>query len=387
MERKEDIHILFEKYLENKVSEEELRQLLYHFNVAEDKAILTGLIMDEMAKEVIISGQDETIQSIADNIERKIFPVHQPVRKLRRLPSIWAAAAILLFAVSVTAYLYISKSKSDNEQIGRIKNDALPGGSRAILILANGQKIDLTKAKNGTLASQAGSVISKNASGQIGYTASKNNSTVVNYNIIQTPKGGEYQVVLPDGTKVWLNAASSLKYPTSFTSLKDRNVELTGEAYFEVAHNKQQPFHVKTALQSVEVLGTHFNIMAYPDEQTITTTLLEGAVKVSKEGNFKLLKPGQEALVEEDIKIRDADVDAAVAWKNGRTYFKDANIPTMMRSLSRWYNIEVIYRGEIHNELFTGGISRKSNLSSLLKILSSGGIHATIEDHKLIVTP
>lgn len=387
MERDAHIHSLFKKYLENQVSEAELKELLDYFEVAEDRPVLTDIIAAEMVKHSLITSEDEAIRSIADNIERNIFPLQKPIRKIRRIPALWTAAAILLFAVSITAYLYTSKIKSDNQQVSRIKKDVLPGGSRATLTLADGRKIDLIKAQKGVLANQVGSVVSKNSSGQISYKTTDKNNSAVNYNLIETPKGGEYQVVLPDGTKVWLNAASSLKYPTSFTSFKERSVQLTGEAYFEVAHNKSQPFRVKSENQTVEVLGTHFNIMAYTEEGAVTTTLLEGSVKVNKENISKIIKPGEESLVRNDIIVREADLDAAVAWKNGRTYFKDVDIPTMMRSLSRWYDIQVVYQGVISKELFSGGISRKSNLSALLKILEAGGIHASIENGKLIVKP
>lgn len=387
MKKSEHIRNLFRKYLKNRITEEELKQLLEYFSLDEDKEILAVLIEQEMARTPDVPVYDERVSAIADSVERKLFEKKRPVRKLHSFRLAVAVAAMLILALTFALNWYFDRNKSpDNQTVSKV-NDVLPGGNKAILTLANGEKIDLSTVQNGKLADQAGSVVNKNSKGEIAYTAADNNAVAKSYNLIQTPNGGEFQLRLPDGTRVWLNAESSLTYPTSFAALKDRQVELTGEAYFEVAHNKLQPFRVKTRTQNVEVLGTHFNIMAYTNESNIITTLLEGSVKIDKGNIYKILKPGQQSLTNEDIKIRDADIDAAVAWKNGRTYFRDADIPTIMRSVSRWYSIEVVYQGEIPHELFTGGISRKSNLSSLLKILVSGGIHASIEDHKLIVKP
>ncbi|TRW21486.1 FecR family protein [Flavobacterium zepuense] len=387
MERNEHIRGLFDKYLANQISEEELNELLGHFNISQDNGILMELISREISKENTIDNQEGLIRDIDSSLQNKIFERTRPVSRIRRLlPAISIAAMILLGLSFVGIMLVMRSKKQQNVVVVKNRNDIAPGGSVATLILSDGSKVDLNSTKDGSIAQQSGTTISKTADGQVIYT-NTGKSLALQYNTIETPKGGEYQVVLPDGTKVWLNAASSLKYPTSFSSLKERDVELTGEAYFEVTHNKAQPFRVKTTKQTVEVLGTHFNIMAYSKEAGTSTTLLEGSVKVINGKNFKIIKPGQQAVVQQDIKVQQADTDAAIAWKNGRTYFKNTDIPTMMRTISRWYNVEVVYQGEVTHELFTGGISRKSNLSSLLKILASSGIHASIEDHKLIVKP
>ena len=385
MEREEYLQVLLNKYLAGGQTKEELEELLRHFEVEENKGILQEMIAQEMAK-ANTSESDALIRAISENVEAKLFRQIRRKNRIRRLEPWHAIAAMLLIGLSFGGYFYLKQHKPADIQVAVKPADILPGGNRAILTLGDGTKVNLTAAKNGEIAKQSGARISKAADGQVAYTIT-GNPTSVSFNTIETPMGGEYQVMLPDGTKAWLNAASSLKYPTSFASLKNREVELTGEAYFEVAHNRAQTFLVKTAKQTVEVLGTHFNVMAYKDEVNTKTTLLEGSVKVSNGNSYKMLKPGQESLVKGDIKIREADVDAAVAWKNGRTYFKDADIPTIMRSLGRWYNIDIVYQGDIPDELFTGGISRKSNLSSLLKILESGGIKATIEGRKLIVKP
>lgn len=300
------------------------------------------------------------------------------------LPRVAAAASIIL-ALGLGWY-FLAKQKPKKEEFPiASNNDIAPGSSMAILTLSDGRKVKLDGHSKGTIATQGNTAVTKGAEGLVSYKANGNGSTAT-FNTITTPKGGEYQVMLPDGTHVWLNAASSLKYPVAFNG-QERKVELTGEAYFEVARNKAKPFRVTSAGQTVEVLGTHFNVNAYPDEADITTTLLEGAVKVSKANRGALLKPGQQAIAGENITVEEADTDLAVAWKNGKTYFKNADIPTMMRSLSRWYNVDVVYSGEIPLRTFTGGIPRKSNLSTLLKILNEMNIHARIEGRKIIVTP
>jgi ferric-dicitrate binding protein FerR (iron transport regulator) len=208
-------------------------------------------------------------------------------------------------------------------------------------------------------------------------------------NTIQTPRGGQYQVILPDGTKVWLNAASSLTYPTAFTG-GDRAVQLRGEAYFEVAGNKEKPFKVMVGNMQVNVLGTHFNVMAYEDENAIQTTLLEGAVQVTNGGVSHLLKPGQEGRLDRSsdaFRLLDVDADEAVAWKNGVFQFGGISIETVMRQIVRWYDVDVEYQGRT-NEHFRGTISRSANASEVFKMLElTGAVHFTIDGKKVIVKP
>ncbi len=211
---------------------------------------------------------------------------------------------------------------------------------------------------------------------------------------ITTPRGGQYQIFLPDGTKVWLNAESSLSYPASFTGKKYRSVEITGEAYFEVSHRKIQPFMVKTTTQTIEVLGTHFNINSYNDQGSTITTLQQGSVKVSNMSSKSfILTPGKQSLTTaNEISVQDADFETDLAWKNGNMEFRDAHIQTIMKEVSRWYDVEVEYRGKISQRKFNGSVSRTSNLSVLLKILAYSDIHFVLEQgekstKKLIVTP
>jgi transmembrane sensor len=232
--------------------------------------------------------------------------------------------------------------------------------------------------------------VSKKNDGLLAY---QSNSTApvsqVLYNTISTPRGGQFEVALPDGTKVWLNAASSLRFPTAFTG-KERDVELTGEAYFEVAKNKDLPFHVTSAGQVIEVLGTHFNINAYTDEKSIKTTLFEGSVRVAKNLKSAMLKPGEQSIVSNDdantIRIADdVDADEVLAWKNGKFYFNDADVETVMRQVSRWYDVDIEYKGKSSADRFTGNFTRDLNLSKTLKLLEFTGINFKIEGRKIIV--
>jgi ferric-dicitrate binding protein FerR (iron transport regulator) len=209
------------------------------------------------------------------------------------------------------------------------------------------------------------------------------------YNTLTTPRGGQYQLTFPDGSRVWLDAASSIKYPTAFTG-KVREVEMTGEAYFEIAKNTRMPFVVKAGGTTTTVLGTHFNINAYDDERTLITTLLEGSVKFGCGKEEKVLHPGQQAVLNAETRsftVKDADTYQAVAWKNGQFDFDDKDLPAIMRQISRWYNIDINFQSTYDGATFGGGISRQLNLSHVLRLLDKSGVHTRLEDHKLIILP
>jgi len=294
--------------------------------------------------------------------------------------SIWSqiiAAAVIIIIISTGTLFYRNYIKVNDAKhtIAKAQNDIPPGGNVATLTLADGRKISLTDAKNGHLAEQSGIKISKTADGQLIYSISDSEASSQSnaYNTIETPPGGQYQVILPDGSKVWLNSASSLRYPVRFTN-NERKVEISGEAYFEVAHNSRMPFKVINRNQTVEVLGTHFNIMAYPDESSTNTTLLEGSVKIIKENKSKIILPGQQTRVKNgDIDVATVDVTQVIAWKEGYFMFKNEDIRSIMRQISRWYNLEVKYEGSIPEKVFGGKISRTRNVSEVLEILESTG--------------
>lgn len=305
----------------------------------------------------------------------------------------WLAAAAFLILLGVTGVLmskFPGKGGSDNNALSK-KNDISPGGNKAILTLADGSKISLNDAGNGKIASQNGIRVTQAANGQLIYTikdpvksnldSDQTNNAPIAYNTIETPKGGQYQVVLPDGSKVWLNAFSSIKFPLSFAATKERRVELKGEAYFEVVHDEKLPFKVQTEMQEVEDLGTHFNINAYADEASTKTSLLEGKVRVTAGSRSTLLVPGQQATLTNDFKISKVNTEEVIAWKNGYFNFDDERLENVMKSIARWYNVTVVYQDEsLKSETFGAVTTRFANISTLLKIMEqTGDAHFSIE--------
>ncbi len=303
--------------------------------------------------------------------------------------SLSAAAAVLFLLLGVWYFGARHKEgKSVASSSAVYPNDIPPEGNKAILTLADGSRIVLDSAHNGQLAQQ-GSVKVVASNGQLSYEADNKEGEVV-YNIMTTPRGGQYQLVLPDGTKVWLNAASSIKYPTVFQG-PGREVELTGEGYFEVAQNKSSPFIVKAGNMNITVLGTHFDIMAYEDEDNRRATLLEGKIMVSKGADEKIIDPGQQVIVNNNrpmVVDKDADTDKAIAWKTGFFKFNNTDIRALMREISRCYNVDVIYNITDFSGEYGGRISRNLPLSQLVKLLEGNGIyHYRIEGRKLVVLP
>ena len=326
------------------------------------------------------------ISLFEDENEQKIMPV--------RLWQATAAAAILVLGFGLYWWLGLKESSKMADQNTRQTTalaDLPPGGNKAVLTLGDGSEIILDSAKNGNLGNQGNSNITKSKTGELIYNeGSAKAVNAIVFNTVTTPKGGQYHIVLPDGSGVWLNAASSLKFPTSFTG-KERRVEITGEVYFEVMHNAKMPFIVKINETEVAVLGTHFNVMAYPDEKTLKTTLLEGAVKVSRAGKSATLSPGQQASITTSIGnirvLANVDTEKEMAWKNGYFQFEDENLESIMRQVARWYDVDVNYDGNMSKEHFTGRLPRNANVSKVLKILSLSGVKFRIENKTINVTP
>lgn len=318
-------------------------------------------------------------------------PSVRPVSRMASFrPWRWATAAAVVAGLVIGGYyLYPTKKHTDISQTQRLplKNDVAPGGNKAILMLASGQKIILDSAHTGTLARQGNTIISKTDSGKLAYTITNEKPTEVAYNVLTTPRGGQYQLALPDGSKVWLNAASSIRYPTAFIG-KERTVEITGEAYLEVAKDKAKPFHVTVSGMEVDVLGTGFNINAYTDEPVIRTTLLEGAVKVTAGNSSKQLEPGQQAQVGNGIAlVRNVDLDQVTAWKNGLFQFNRVDIQTVMRQLARWYDVDIVYEEPVTKDRFGGKLPRDVNVSEVLRILQQAQVHFRIEGKTIVVLP
>lgn len=314
----------------------------------------------------------QMLSNIQDHIRN-----NKPTR-IKRYWKFTAAAAVIALS-SITAYLYFAPdNKTSIETIA--ESQVQPGTNGAILTLATGKKIVLEQTSSGMIQAEGNSKLEKANDSLLIYTAGQNATTEISYNTLQTPNGRQYAVVLPDGTKVWLNAASSLKYPTQFTG-KLRSVELTGEGYFQVAHNKAMPFIVRTATQAVKVLGTEFNINSYADEGRTVTTLETGSIQVQAGTAYKLIRPGQQSILPANgsLQIRQADMESALAWKQNKMVFEDAGIEEIMRQVSRWYDLDIKYEGKIPDDTFTGTINRQSPLSTVLKMFDLTAIRFSVE--------
>lgn len=341
-------------------------------------------------------------EAVSDRILANIFPagktdwsnVDEPEQNSGITwlwPKLVAAAMVIGFGVYWWSGFRSGDEVARQEKAAKVRlADVSPGGTKAILTLGDGSSITLDSAGNGLLASQGGTSVTQSGKGQLVYKSGGKAENAPVFNTVTTPKGGQFHIVLPDGTGVWLNAASSLRFPTAFTG-KQRNVEITGEVYFEVAHNKQMPFIVTNGLTEITVLGTHFNVMAYDDEKIMRTTLLEGAVKVARGAKEKLLAPGQQARISAATGsmrvVDDVDTEKELSWKNGYFQFEDESLESIMRQVSRWYDVDVTYEGNSRGENFTGRLPRNSNASSVMKILALSGVKFRIEGKTIIVTP
>jgi transmembrane sensor len=314
-----------------------------------------------------------------------------PQRKISLWPGLAAAASIVILITAGT-YFWISNNSKKEVVTTEIaskhsKNDIAPGTNKAVLTLGDGSTLILDDAHKGVIANQSNTKVIKLNDGQLAYNTIKAKPAQILYNTITTPRGGQYKLVLPDGSRVLLNAASSIRFPVAFVG-NERKVDITGEVYFEVTKNKNLPFKVAVKNMNIEVLGTHFNVMAYDNENLVKTTLLEGAVKVSKGETHAMLSPGEQAQLDNLGKIKvdkNVNITEAVAWMNGWFIFNSDDIEDIMRQVSRWYDVDVVYEGRISKETFTGMVNRNSNVSQVLKIMEQAGIKFNIEGRKIIV--
>ena len=395
----ERVRHLLRLYADNKATKRQIREMLNLLRQRESDKELESFM-----KELRLEPDNHT-SMLPDQWENMWDTIHQsaiqpviPIKKMRWLRV--AAAVTILISMGAFFINRITKGKAKNEIANiepaqKLGNDVLPGGNKAILTLSNGSQIVLDSAANGILAQQGNTKVIKLANGQLNYKNAGNHAHEVLYNTMSTPRGGQYNLLLPDGSRVWLNAVSSIRFPTDFIG-KERTVEITGEAYFEIAKDRSHPFRVIVNPGSVNrgleltVLGTHFNVNAYSDEPTIKTTLLEGSVRVMKGASSAIIKPGQQTQVDGngEIKvIQEANVAEAVAWKDGRFEFNDTHLTAIMRQLMRWYNVDVEYHGNIPDRYFTADISRNKTLSGILKIFELSDIDFKLDGKKLIVTP
>lgn len=317
------------------------------------------------------------------------LPVHQGAgRSVKLWPRIAAAASIII-CVGIGLIFYNKQAKLRNDVPGLTA--IVPGGNKAVLTLADGSKIDLNDVSKGTLAKRLGITVTKTADGEIVYTVNDTRGNKqTEYHTIATPRGGQYQVSLPDGTKVWLNASSAIKYPTSFTA-NERKVTLSGEAYFEVTPNRASPFKVVSNNQTITVLGTHFNVSAYKDDGRIVTTLLQGKVRVQLNENnaFAELNPREQSILEgRRFKVEKVANDDAIAWKNNAFVFDNETLGSIMRKISRWYDVDVVCPPEMEKMEFSGTVSSDKNIKQALRIMElTGTVHFKFEGRRITVMP
>lgn len=374
-----NIQDLLQKYRNGSINSEEL-------------ALLETWYLQWQPEDLDVSYEE--LLAVKEEVWQVVAPLQEKTTRIRLWPGIAAAASLLLLLSASTYYLLRTQIKKPEAAIvNSPATDIKPGSNKALLTLSNGKQIALTDVQNGTIANQGSVIISKKANGQLVYGTSNTGSTAdeILYNTITTSRGGQYQVVLSDGTQVWMNAESSITYPVRFLH-EERKVVASGEVYFEIAHNENKPFKVMSANQEITVLGTRFNVNAYSDETAISTTLLTGSIKIRNltSGKSSLLIPGQQSTIIKDkdqISIKTVNAEAAISWKNGYFQFDNQDIQSIMKTMSRWYDVDIEYNYHNKSERFGGTFSRSSNLSEILHNLEQvGHIHFNIQAKKITVT-
>lgn len=383
---------LFEQYLNTGISDSELAELFGYIRNAEEDDLLKEQIV-HVFKEIRPETEFDLVDwdQMFSGIVRK--PPVQVKGKIKKM-DVWrkVAAAVLIILLGGTAGYLLIYHHAEQQPVAKTNHsapDILPGGNKATLTLSNGTTIVLNNTHNGKLISVGNVNVIKVNNGLLAYkqeaagsSGRKQEQTAV-YNILTTPRGGQYQLTLSDGTRVWLNAASSIRYPVAFTG-SGRKVEITGEVYFEVTYNQKMPFEVLAGNKTIKDLGTHFNVNAYADDEIIKTTLLEGTVKI---GNV-VLKPGEQAAWNENGRIlvkNNVNVNEVIAWKNGFFSFRNDDLREVMKKLSRWYDVDVIYQEEVNNkQRFSGMIDRNLTLSQVLKGLELTDAHFKIEEGRKV---
>jgi transmembrane sensor len=363
----------FRKWLDEDVANQQLLESLENEDtLTNDLQFLSSIDKDEAWENLVAKINESSKQQVT------------PVIKYWKYVAAAVVVGILSYVVVRDTYKY-ERSNLTKTELPVLKNDMLPGGDKATLTLGDGSVVSLEEMADGQVTEENGIRISKK-NGQITYEiVNPVAQGEVVYNTIHTPMGGQYHVVLPDGTQVWLNSESSLHFPTLFAG-SHRTVDLVGEGYFEVAKNREKPFLVQTQKMNVKVLGTHFNLMAYPNEPSSRTTLLEGSVEVSDGVQSKTIKPGQQVVTGDGMPIKNVLPDEAIAWKNGYFQFDSKDLKTILRQLKRWYGFEIVNETVVPNKHFTAYISRNTTLSQVLKMLEmSGELKFNIEGEKILI--
>jgi transmembrane sensor len=378
---KEEFLEITDKYLNNTASEEEVEVVEAYYQLFSTEP--------EVLEKIAELGLDPLEKKMRAKISERIKELERVNLPGTRSYQLWyrlVSAAVVLISLSVGFYFYVNRSSQYSAMNITAENDIKPGKNSAVLTLANGKQISLTDAIDGKIADEKGTAITKTKSGQLIYdiSASQGYKPEVSFNMLTTPKGGQFQVQLPDGTIVWLNAASVIKFPTTFYGMLERKVVLSGEAYFEVAKvavkgadGKQvsMPFIVETEKQRVEVLGTHFNINAYHDEGSENTTLLEGSVRVAmlnlkgEKSAQVVLKPNQQSvLTRSGIRVDRVEPEQAIAWKSGLFMFEGESLEYIMKKIARWYDVDIHFENEeLKQKIYSGSFSRFTNVSQVLQ--------------------
>ncbi len=382
------IQHLLEKYRDKNFTETDWKQL-------------ENLLNNDQQKEEVIAALQEAFDNVQEDEgfdEARFIPLLKnildadkslPKARVRSVSNIkWlvVAASVVSIILTLTYLLLINKNHVNDFAENVTPNLEAPVYTKAFVTLADGKTIGVNSVANGTIATQNNVDIFKTADGQIVYNpVFKNNGNIILFNTLTNPRGSTVvTITLNDGTKVWLNAGSSITYPVAFLE-NERNVFITGEAYFEVAKSKR-PFLVQARNMQTKVLGTHFNVTAYENDQVVKTTLVEGSVEIISGGNKIILSPGQQAQVLNTIKVfNSANVDEVMAWKNGMFHFNSSDLQTIMRQIGEWYDVDIVYEGSMSKETFSGIVTRNENISELLKILEEAGFKFRIEGKKLIV--
>lgn len=386
MDDKKHIHQLFQKYLDNSCSTAEAHELLQFIQSGKKRDYLEHLFEQQLRDE-----NDElnpAVEKAVKNVFNRLRLEPMPKSNKRKVYLI-AAAACILVVFSLSLSLQYIKNDNLSNQVAH--DDIAAGSNKATLSMSDGATLSLDDYTAGTILDKDGITIQKTAAGELLYHVDSERVSEPGLNTVSTPRGGQFQILLPDGTRVWLNASSSLTFPTLFDE-KERKVVLSGEGYFEVSTRQRDghgvPFIVETASQRIEVLGTQFNVNDYADEGTCNTTLLEGSVRIVTATQSLVLKPGEQSKVGDDgITISMVDVESAVDWKNGDFLFADDDLKSIMLKIARWYDVEIVYEKNMPTEGYSGQISRQKNLSEVLHILElSGELESRVENRTIYLS-
>ncbi|KQN38538.1 DUF4974 domain-containing protein [Pedobacter sp. MC2016-05] len=388
-ENNDRINDLLDQYVNKTITEEDFAELFNYISKEEYKPLLD----DYMKKLDKVTSPDADVHHVDWNYMYQNIVVDKKERSKTAIIISLAKKLTIAASLVIVGYLgyhIYNKQKVPQPTVQIVKKDLLPGGDKAILKLADGSEIILNDAQKGTLTRQGASNINKSDEGFIEYAVNDKGEQNVYTNTLSTPRGGQYRLMLPDKSLVWLNAESSITFPTAFVG-SQRKVMVTGEVYFEVSKDRTKPFVVESEQANVAVLGTHFNVNLYPNEENAAVTLLEGSIKLNHNNVSKILVPGQQAVFDANssrILLRNVDVDNVVDWKNGLFIFEDASIKDVMRQVERWYNVEVKYVGKTPSIKFNGVVSRNNNVSKLLKLLqAAGNVEFNINNKTIEVKP